>query len=343
MTSRTLRLAFALAAFLAVSIIGMQVAGISLDGVIPTPTGDPPLPGAARDPFELTARALWLMPVAVVLDIAFGAAAANGLALPLPMEATGTLLVALLCGPAAGALTGAVSLLLWGTVVPAPYQLPAAPAFAVIGVLVGLLAGAIVGTGLLRPRPHAGLRAMLVALGVMVAAIAALVGHGWFLLTPITEPPLPSIGGADGLMLVLGWVVAFVLVASAIAGLARLLFLRDVTVVAVAVAGLLIGAASAAARTPIAAGILDGRTGFGFDPWVAAVTAANGDPWISTLRTLLLFEPLDRMLVGVGAYVAIVTLLGVTTRARYPRGEWLIADGDDFALRVGSSLRASRW
>ena len=153
-TSRTLRLALALAAFLGVAIVGMQLTGISLDGVIPTPTGDPPLPGAAREPFalvmaaalgaalvayaaveqrqtgelgslssQLTARALWLLPLAVVLDIALGAAAANGMALPLPMESTGTILVAMLCGPFAGALTGFMSLILWGMVIPAPYQL----------------------------------------------------------------------------------------------------------------------------------------------------------------------------------------------------------------------------
>ena len=42
-------------------------------------------------------------------------------------------------------------------------------------------------------------------------------------------------------------------------------------------------------------------------------------------------------------WLVIVTLIGVTTRVRYPRGEWLIADDDDFALRVGTSMRATRW
>ena len=373
-TSRTLRLVLAFAAFLAVAVLGMQLTGISLDGVIPSPTGEPPLPGAARDPFalvmaaalaaaliaygaveqrqtgelasltsQLTPRALWLLPLAVLLDIALGAAAANGMALPLPMESTGTILVAMLAGPFAGALAGFAALVLWGTLVPVPYQLAAAPAFAVIAVATGLLVGAITATGLFRPRPHAGLRAMAASLVVLAAALIALLAHGWFLLLDVAEPPLPTLDSASGLLLVLGWVAAFVLIGAAIAGLARLLFLRDATVVAVAVAGLIIGSLTALARTPIAAGVLDGVTGFGFDPWVAAVTTADSDAWLSTLRTLLLMEPLDRMLGLVGVYAAIVLLIGATSRVRYPQGEWLVADDDDFALRVGTSMRATRW
>lgn len=372
MTGTPLRLLLALVAFLAVSILGFQLTGLTLDGLAATTAGDPP--PSARDPFalvmaaalgaallaytaleyrqtgsldsltsQLPARVLVLLPVAIAADIALGAAAANGLALPLPMESTGTLLVAILAGPFAGALAGFVALVLWGLVIPAPYVLPSAPAFAVVAVLTGLLAGGLVGTGLLRPRPRAGRRSTLLAIVVLLAATAAVIGHAWFLLQGVTEPPLPTFDGADGLLQLFGWVVAFLVVGSAIAALARLLFIRDPAVVVVAVSGLVVGALTAIARTPIVAGQLDGQTGFGFDPWIAAVTAANGDPWISTLRTLLLFEPLDRMLGLLAGWLVVVTLIGVTGRVRYPRGEWLIADDDDFALRVGTSMRATRW
>jgi hypothetical protein len=286
---------------------------------------------------------LVLLPVAVVADIGLGAAAANGLALPLPMESTGTLLIAILAGPFAGALVGFAALVLWGIAIPAPYVLPTAPMFAVVAVLTGLLAGGLVGSGLLRPRPHAGRRAMVAAVGLLLVAGAAVIGHAWFLLQGVAEPPLPALDSADGLLQLLGWAVAFLIVGSAIAALARLVFVRDPTVVVVALSGLVLGALTALVRTPIAAGQLHGQTGFGFDPWVAAVTAAGGDPWIATLRTLLLFEPLDRMLGLLAGWLVIVTLIGVTTRVRYPRGEWLIAEDDDFALRVGTSMRATRW
>jgi hypothetical protein len=367
-----LRLLLALVAFLGVTLLGAQLTGLTLDGLAPTAAGD--APPSARDPFalvmaaalgaallayvvveqrqtgsldsltsQLPARVLVLLPVAVVADIALGAAAANGLALPLPMESTGTLLLAILAGPLAGALAGFLALVLWGLAIPAPYVLPTAPMFAIVAVLTGLLAGGLVGTGLLRPRPRAGRRAMVVAIGALLVATVAVLGHAWFLLQGVTEPPLPTFDGADGLLQLLGWIVAFLVVGSVIAGLARLLFVRDTSVAVVAISGLVLGALTAIARTPIVAGLLDGRTGFGFDPWIAAVTATNGDPWISTLRTLLLFEPLDRMLGLLAGWLLVVTLMGVTARVRYPRGEWLIADDDDFALRVGTSMRATRW
>ncbi len=368
------RLVLALVAFLGVAGLGLQITGLTLDGIQLDPTGDPPFPGAARDPFsivmalalgaalvayaaveqrqtgelaslsrQLTARALLLMPIAVVVDIALGGAAANGLDLPLPMESTGTVLVALLCGPFAGALTGFVALILWGMVVPQPLVLPTAPAFAVVAVLTGVLAGAAAGSGLFRPRPRRRLRALLAAGLVLLAVLGALAAHAWLLLDGLTPPPLPALDGAQGLLGMMGWVTAFALVAGAVVGLARLLFLRDVTIVAVALVGLLIGTVTALARTPIVAGVFEGTTGFGFDPWVAAVTASDGDPWLSTLRTLLLFEPLDRMLALLGTYCVAVTLIGVTARVRFPQGEWLIADDDDFALRAGTSMRATRW
>jgi hypothetical protein len=366
------RLLLAFLAFAGVTLLGFQLTGLTLDGLTVTPAGDPP--PSARDPFalvmaaalaaallayvaveqrqtgsldslasQLPPRVLVLLPIAVAADIALGAAAANGLALPLPMDSTGTLLIAILAGPFAGALAGFAALTLWGLAIPAPYVLPTAPAFAVVAVLTGLLAGGLVGSGLLRPRPHAGRRAMVVAIGVLLAATGAVAGHAWFLLQGVTEPPLPTFEGADGPLLVLGWIVAFLVVGSAIAAGGRLLFVRDPSVVAVAVSGLVIGALTAIVRTLIVEGQLHGQTGFGFDPWIAAVTAANGDPWISTLRTLLLFEPLDRMLSLLAGWLVVVTLIGVTSRVRYPRGEWLIADDDDFALRVGTSMRATRW
>ena len=157
-------------------------------------------------------------------------------------------------------------------------------------------------------------------------------------------PPLPALDEADGLLLVLGWVTAFVLVGAAIAGLARLLFLRDATVVAVAVAGLVIGSVTAARPHPDRGRRPGRRDRLRVRPVGGRGHATNGDAWLSTLRTLLLFEPLDRMLAVRRGYCRDRhPHRRRRRRVRYPQGEWLIADDDDFALRVGTSMRATRW
>ena len=78
-----------------------------------------------------------LIPVAIALNIAVGQLV-SVLKLPVYMDCVGTVLVAITCGPLAGALTGALSNLVWGLF--SPSALPFIPVAAWIGLVAGLCA-----------------------------------------------------------------------------------------------------------------------------------------------------------------------------------------------------------
>ena len=80
---------------------------------------------------------LALMVVAIVLNIVVGQIVGM-LKLPVFLDSIGTVLVALLAGPWAGALTGFLSNVIWGLV--DPTATPFAPVALVIGLVAGLCA-----------------------------------------------------------------------------------------------------------------------------------------------------------------------------------------------------------
>lgn len=79
-----------------------------------------------------------LIPVAIAINIAIGQIVL-ALKLPVFLDSIGTVLVGVLCGPWAGALTGLLSNLLWGVALD-PNLLPWFPIAAVIGAVAGILA-----------------------------------------------------------------------------------------------------------------------------------------------------------------------------------------------------------
>lgn len=86
----------------------------------------------------LPVRTLSLIPVALVLNIVVGQVVGTmGLPLPLYLDSTGTILVAVLAGPAAGLATGGLSSIVWGAF--NPTIIPFAASYALIGLAVGLL------------------------------------------------------------------------------------------------------------------------------------------------------------------------------------------------------------
>jgi len=289
---------------------------------------------------QLGVRTLVLLPVAIALDVALGAAS-SGLRVPLHLDSVGTILVAVLCGPFAGALTGLVAAVLAGALLPAPFGIPSAASFAVVGVLTGLLAGGFTGIGAFRPRPRRRARAVLGAIVVIVAALAGLALIAWGALAGVGPVPLSALDEADSSLAALGWVGAFVVVGGLLGGLARLLLLRDVTIASVVVAGALIGLATGAVRAFIGGWVLDGRTGSGMDGLVVALGDRGADAWPAVVGASLVIDPLDRIVSSLAVSVA-VAAIAVGTRARFPQAEWIVADDDDFALRVGSSMRATR-
>lgn len=80
-----------------------------------------------------------LIPIAVAINIAMGQIVL-ALKLPVYLDSIGTVLVAALCGPWAGALTGALSNIIWGIAID-PNALPWWPVAFMIGYMAGRMAG----------------------------------------------------------------------------------------------------------------------------------------------------------------------------------------------------------
>lgn len=104
-----------------------------------------------------------LIPVAIALDIAVGSIVL-ALRLPVYLDSIGTVLVAAVAGPWAGALTGALSNIIWGTF--APDALPWFP----VGAAIGFTAGVLANLKLFRSWPK------IVFSGFIISLVAAVVG-----------------------------------------------------------------------------------------------------------------------------------------------------------------------
>ena len=79
-----------------------------------------------------------LIPIAIAINIAIGQIVLL-LKLPVFLDSIGTVLVAVLCGPWAGALTGALSNVIWGIAID-PGAFPWWPVAAMIGYMAGRMA-----------------------------------------------------------------------------------------------------------------------------------------------------------------------------------------------------------
>lgn len=81
-----------------------------------------------------------LIPVAIAINIAIGQIVVT-LKLPVFLDSIGTVLVAVICGPWAGALTGTLSNVIWGLTID-PNAFPWFPVAFFIGLVSGLMANA---------------------------------------------------------------------------------------------------------------------------------------------------------------------------------------------------------
>ena len=121
----------------------------------------------------LPTSTLVLMPVALVLNVVLGQLMGTT-GLPFYLDAIGTVLIAVLAGPAAGAATGALSTIVWS------FFNPTVLPFAAGAALIGFLAGLAARGGLFRRfylAPVAGFVTGILA-GVVSAPIAAFVFGG---------------------------------------------------------------------------------------------------------------------------------------------------------------------
>ena len=268
---------------------------------------------------QFDTRTIVLIPIAIAINIILGQTVSAALKVPIYLDSIGTILVGVLAGPIAGALTGGLANLIWTYVLPAPFHSDYAAPFFIVAVEIGLLAGLFGRLGFFRSRPNSPQVQVAIGLAVVVAVIAA-IGY-WGLPKELTffAPVAAGAAGPSPLFVVLGWLVALLLVGSAVALAAYLLARRDVGVAYVFVAGLVCGIVSAVISAPISAS-LGGVTGSGTDFLVAAFQKAGNTLQESVLKQGLLSDPIDKTV----TFVVVFAILAALSRrfvARFPQGE----------------------
>lgn len=284
---------------------------------------------------QFTTRTFALMPVAIAINIALGTALAYALKIPIYMDSIGTILVAVLCGPVAGAVTGVLGNVLWSYVIPPPFQYPPAAAFAIVAGVIGLIAGLAARAGVLRPRPNrtlsqlAGGAAVTIAL-IAVMAYLAFQGYGAIIGATSLAP-----SGDDTILVILSWLALLLVIGAVLALVALLALRRDLTAAYVVVTGVVTGIICALISAPIAAGVFGGVTASGTDFLVAAFRQAGADLQAATLGQGLISDPIDKVITFFVVYV-IVGSMARRTRARFPQGERLLdTDGLETAPAGG--------
>jgi hypothetical protein len=273
-------------------------------------------------------RTYLLMAVGIGVNVILGQTVASALKIPIYLDSIGTILVGVLCGPIAGAITGGLGNVLWSYVIPPPFQYQPAAAFAITAVAIGVIAGLLGRAGFLRPRPNRSTEQLLIGGAITVALIAgmatlAVIGYQKVFGTKVTL--LPTTEGVDWYFIALGW-LALALVVGAVIGLfALLLARRDLTAAYVVVAGVFTGIVAALISAPIAAGVFGGVTASGTDFLVAAFRQAGLDVQAATTGQGLISDPIDKVTTFFTVYL-ILGALANRFKARFPQGEHVLEE-----------------
>src|SRR6476619_8616089 len=90
---------------------------------------------------QFDTRTIVLIPIAIAINIILGQTVSAALKVPIYLDSIGTILVAVLAGPIAGAVTGGLANLIWTYVLPSPFHSDYAGPFFIVAVEIGLLAG----------------------------------------------------------------------------------------------------------------------------------------------------------------------------------------------------------
>jgi hypothetical protein len=274
---------------------------------------------------QFDTRTIVLIPIAIAINIILGQTVAAALKVPVYLDSIGTILVGVLAGPIAGAVTGGLANLIWTYVLPAPFHSDYAGPFFIVAVEIGLLAGVFGRLGFFRSRPNTPPERLVVGAVAVVAIVAVIAIYGFipfysggavtFFATPAAGAPAP-----DPIFVILGWLVALLLVGAALGLLAFLFIRRDLGAAYVFVAGLLCGIVSAIISAPISSIVFGGVTGSGTDLLVAAFQKAGDDLGTAVLKQGLLSDPIDKTV----TYFVVFAILGALSRrfvARFPQGE----------------------
>jgi hypothetical protein len=269
---------------------------------------------------QFDTRVIVLIPIAIAINIILGQTVSAALKVPIYLDSIGTILVAVLAGPIAGALTGGLANLIWTYVLPAPFHSDYAAPFFIVAVEIGLVAGIAGRLGFFRSRPDT--EPVKLAIGaIVVVAVVAVIGIYGFI--PFYTGGYTFFNGdptAPTFFIVMGAVVAVLLVAALVALLALLFLRRDLGAAYVFVAGLFCGIVSAIISAPISAVFFGGVTGSGTDVLVAAFQQAGNDLQTAVLKQGLLSDPIDKTL----TFFVVFAIVGALSRrfvARFPQGE----------------------
>jgi energy-coupling factor transport system substrate-specific component len=273
-------------------------------------------------------RTYLLMAVGIGVNVILGQTVAAALKIPIYLDSIGTILVGVLCGPIAGALTGGLGNILWSYVIPPPFQYQPAAAFAITAVAIGVIAGLLGRVGFLRPRPNRSLGELLAGGAITVALVGVLAWLAAQAYSRIFETEIslfPDPATVDPLFVVLGY-LALALVVLAVLGLfALLLVRRDLTAAYVVVAGVFTGIVAALISAPIAAGVFGGVTASGTDFLVLAFRQAGADVYAATTGQGLISDPIDKVTTFFTVYL-ILSALANRFKARFPQGEQVLEE-----------------
>jgi len=275
---------------------------------------------------QFTTRTYLLMAVGIAVNIILGQAVASALKIPIYLDSIGTILVGVLCGPIAGALTGGLGNILWSYVIPPPFQYQPAAAFAITAVAIGVIAGLAGRAGFMRPRPNRPTSELLIG-GIITVllvggmAVAAVIGYQVVFGTDVTLAP--NTEGLAWYFVLLAW-LALALVVVAVVGLFVLLLVRrDLSAAYVVVLGVFTGVVAALISAPIAAGVFGGVTASGTDFLVAAFRQAGLDVQAATTGQGLISDPIDKVTTFFTVYL-ILQAMANRFKARFPQGERVV-------------------
>jgi len=283
---------------------------------------------------QFDTRTLVLMPVAMALNIVLGTAVASALKIPIYLDSVGTILVAALAGPLAGAATGFLSNVIWTYLAPPPFQSPFAVPFAIVAVAVGLLAGTFARWGWLRPRRGASGQQLAIGSALSVGALVLMTVIALRAWRIADEGRDLAPHADETAFVILGWAAMLLVAGTAIGLVVLLVRWRDLAAAYILLAGVITGVVAAFIAAPIAAGLFGGVTGSGADFVVAAFRQAGADLEQAVLGQSLISDPVDKVITFFVVYL-ILGAMATRTIARFPQGEYLLPlpDAEDVADR----------
>jgi hypothetical protein len=269
---------------------------------------------------QFDTRTIVLIPIAIAINIILGQTVAAALKVPIYLDSIGTILVGVLAGPVAGALTGGLANLIWTYVLPAPFHSDYAAPFFIVAVEIGLFSGIFGRLGFFRRRPNTPPERLVIGAVVSLVIVGALAVYTYTRYYATTFTFFNPEGDKSAVFQIFGYLIIALIVAAIIGFLVLLFARRDLGVAYIIVGGAITGIVSALISAPIAAVFFSGVTGSGTDLLVAAFQKAGSDLQTAVVQQGLLSDPIDKTI----TFFVVFAILGALSRrfvARFPQGE----------------------